>query len=534
MLDRYDRFTFGTQNLRVRGRSGGVQSVAGDNVGGNEYSDIAIEPDKYGITKLVDPTDENMSGKSAENSSEGMGYFDDRFRMADIGGTAVTMRLMQNEDASAAYDLESMTADNMKTGYLCIDANHRYRVTIHTNNELKEVGDGIDHLTAEEYWQLDDTNYGIQDTKWLLQPVGTKTEWPYNQMPLRLKVNAGGQKPDTSTGKGMTGPENKDRNYYASLYVPFDARLNSTIDVAFTNIKADPMPYSITLSAVSQLNGTGNPQFIPAAWPVIIRTGKPKTGKWMEYETLGDTTRVENTANTFKYVELNLPNRKPTSVPEGKQKIKLYGEYLEKELADGYIDAVTGQSSWSGRNVMVFGLPFTEDGTETTWSDISGENGSMDYYTYETSDAVGFYTNENWWRGHTDTPSAGGTESEVHDNTLAHAHWSTARNATSQQRNNKYVYHNKAYFVHDWAPGGGAKPRLVVIFDGDEELIEEPEEPETPDFTEKESTDPWPCDVYDLQGRRVARNETPEGLRRNHPGLPRGVYIFGNKKVIVK
>ena len=534
-LDRYDRYTFGTQNLRVRGRAGGVQAVAGDNVGGNEYSDISVDPENFGITKMVNPT--TLHGKSV-NGSEGQGTFDDRFRTADIGGTAVTLRLMKNEDGG---DFESMTADNMKTNYLCIDANHRYRVTIHTNNELKEVGDGIDHLTAEEYWQLDDINYGIQDTKWLLQPVGTKTDWPYNQMPLRLKVNAGGQKPDTSTGKGLPGAENKDHNYYASLYVPFDTRLNSTIDVAFTNIKADPMPYSITLSAVSQLNGTGNPQFIPAGWPVIIRTSKPKTGHWMKQDATDKKLIVEDPSQSFKYVELNLPTRTPTSIPEGKAKIKLYGEYLEQEIDDAHIDAVTNNSTWAqGRDVMVFGLPFVEgENDKTVWSNTS-DGKSLDYYTYETSDAVGFYTNENWWRGHTYTPSSGGTESEIHDNTLAHAHWSTARNATSQQRNNKYVYHNKAYFVYDWAPGGGgggAKPRLAVIFDGDEDYTEEPEmqeEPEEPIFTEQENTDPWPCDVYDLQGRRVARNETPEGLRRNHPGLPRGVYIFGNKKVIVK
>jgi hypothetical protein len=44
---------------------------------------------------------------------------------------------------------------------------------------------------------------------------------------------------------------------------------------------------------------------------------------------------------------------------------------------------------------------------------------------------------------------------------------------------------------------------------------------------------PWPCDVFELQGRRVGHNETPETLRKNHPNLPPGIYIFGGKKVVV-
>ena len=45
---------------------------------------------------------------------------------------------------------------------------------------------------------------------------------------------------------------------------------------------------------------------------------------------------------------------------------------------------------------------------------------------------------------------------------------------------------------------------------------------------------PWPCDVYDLSGRKVATHETPQTLRQNNPGLPKGVYIFGHTKVVVK
>jgi hypothetical protein len=45
---------------------------------------------------------------------------------------------------------------------------------------------------------------------------------------------------------------------------------------------------------------------------------------------------------------------------------------------------------------------------------------------------------------------------------------------------------------------------------------------------------PWPCDVYDLAGRRVASQETPATLLKNHPNLTKGVYIFGGRKMIIK
>ena len=293
-------------------------------------------------------------------------------------------------------------ADNLKTNYLCIDANHRYRITIHKNNEMKEIGDGYDHLTASQYWDLSDINYGIQDTKWLLQPVGVQREWPYNQMPLSVRVNQGGQKPDTSTGKGLpTSPDpteptkdlNKDENYYATLYVPFDTRLNNTLDAAFTSTVKQPSPKTIRLSSVSQLNNMGNPQYIPASWPVVIRSSKPVT----------EITKEDGTpmASRWPHVDLYLPYNAPTLTSnfDAYNSINLYGEYLEKQLTDSEIDTKTGNSTWTkGRDVMVFGLPFVQGSYR---KDLYGEKGSgysYDYYDYQTSDAVGFYTNENWRR----------------------------------------------------------------------------------------------------------------------------------------
>ena len=70
---------------------------------------------------------------------------------------------------------------------------------------------------------------------------------------------------------------------------------------------------------------------------------------------------------------------------------------------------------------------------------------------------------------------------------------------------------------------------MVVTFEGDEEI---PGEPGIEDELSKK--EPWPCNVYDLQGRRVATNETPQTLLRNHPSIQSGVYIFGGKKVVVR
>lgn len=499
--DSYDRFRFGTQGLYVNGTAG---------------------VDDVGFTKL---------DASATP-----------FQMSDIGGTAITIRTMATESAS-----DENLANNLKTNYLCIDPNHRYRISLQTDNEMEEIGDELVH------WNTEGLDYAIQNTKWLLKPVGTQTEWPYNEMALRVKVNKGGD---------------SDANYYASNYVPFDTRLNKTIDAAFTSITpiatGTSTPTTIRLTSVSQLNEKSNPQFIPANWPVIIRTSKPERGMWKKWNssTKAVVDDTENSNLRPYYVDLYIPNVTPTSLPESLRKIKLYGVYLEKTLAgnhatlasdvaendiDKMIYTRTGETpTWTnGRNVMTFGLPFSEIGVKDTWNDNIIQAGSRMWYNYDTSKAVGFYTNENWWRGHIEYSSVESStafEDEVSDANKAlqvHAHWSDARNATSLQRDNKYVYNNKAFYVYDWAAGSPTKdrPGIVVLF-GDEEddsdNSENNDESEDTDFNEDTDTSPWPCDVYDLQGRRVARNETPETLLKNNPGLPRGVYIFGHQKVFVK
>lgn len=513
--DAFDRYTWSTQGLRVRGRSGGVQS--GDKYG----TEIDVDANKYGRTKLVDASAISYhAGSYADEGDESTyGIFDDRFRLQDIGGTAVTLRLLKTEPNGTNWD--EIVGENLKHGSLCIDANHRYRITIHDNNEMMEIGDTYD--AATNHW----SGYGIQDTKWLLKPVGTKTQWPYNEMPFRVEVHKGEQK------SGTDSDGNPVYNYYASLYVPFDSRLNNTTDAAFT-LDTEPKAVSstegndgkqdITLRSLALLNNMGNPQFIPAEWPVIIRSSSPKTGT-TQANSHGGSSGTER-----KYVDLYLPNNAPTVITDGRNKIVLKGSYLERSLTneDG-LNNLTGDANPidTQKDVMVFGQPFKETGDNTTTL------GAKTYYEHDDTQTPGFYTNENWWRGHYATSQV--TET-TNDGSLARAFLASLHGndtATKQQRSNTYVYHNRVYLLYSVDTDKG--PRYIPIhFEGDGSYDDAEEQEDEGESTEPTRKTPWPCDVYDLTGRKVATRETPQTLRQNHPGLPKGVYIFGHMKVMVQ
>ena len=517
--DAFDRYTWGTQGLRVRGRSGGVQS--GDKYG----TEITVDATGYGRTKLVSGA---ATGKVAAASEPGetgssTGYFDDRFRLQDIGGTAVTLRLLKNEPNGTNWD--NIVGENLKHGSLCIDANHRYRITIHDNNEMMEIGDTYD--AATNHW----SGYGIQDTKWLLKPVGTKTQWPYNEMPFRVEVHKGEQKSGTdSNGNPLY-------NYYASLYVPFDSRLSNTTDAAFTldtkpktvgSTEGNDGKQNVTLRSLALLNNMGNPQFIPAEWPVIIRSSSPKEGK-----TKANPHNVSDQGTNRMYVDLYLPNNHPTSIPDGLSKIELKGSYLERSLTSGdgltLTEVEAGHPIDESKTVMVFGQRFVEGTGEapTTKGDACKA-----WYTHNENEPPGFYTNENWWRGHYYTDrqvTSDANNSLLETAFLAALHGDDT--ATKHQRSNTYVYHNRVFLIY--AANTDQAPRYVRVFFGEGEDVNpnEDDRPIDEDVTERDT--PWPCDVYDLSGRRVAENETPTTLLRNHPHLREGVYIFGHQKVVV-
>ena len=87
--------------------------------------------------------------------------------------------------------------------------------------------------------------------------------------------------------------------------------------------------------------------------------------------------------------------------------------------------------------------------------------------------------------------------------------------------------HNKVYYV--LTPSGSSRDYVIALFDD-----EEPEDDKPIQESVGNRNTPWPCRVYDLQGRLISERESPETLLINHPSLQPGVYIFGDRKVIVK
>ena len=479
----YTRYNISTQGLQLRARAGGKQITAGTIDAG------------CGHTELVN------SGDVLKTN------YDNRFRLSDVGGAAVTLNTIETLVGTDGKTWDQVVGDNLKTNYVCIDGHHRYRITCHENNEMVEIG---------EHHDTDGSINGIQDTKWCLQPVGIHEEWPYNEMPLRVEVQKGGVKNYALEEPDLSSDDNKDNYYYGTLYVPFDTRLGNTTDAAFTLTK-DPAstewgttaePKKVTMSSVSRLNEMGNPQFIPAAWPVVIRSGNSKS---VTLVNQGHTEGSPKVYVTKSYVNLYIPNVTPTVISTAASEIKLKGQYLEQKLTSAELGAEPDT-----KTIMVFGLPFEPAG-----------NGGVSHnsHEYDTKQQVGWFTNDNLaredasgYKAHEDSYAATGTTGTVADHT---------------QRSNKYVYHNKVYYVLNSSYSGSAPSKFnVAIFDDEGDWDEEDDKPIKETVGNKNV--PWPCRVYDLQGRRIAEHESPETLLINHPSLEPGVYIFGDRKVIVK
>ena len=431
-----------------------------------------------------------------------------QWRLQDIGAATVTAQILSTDGSS-----EENIKTNMQANYLCIDDNHRWRITVHSANEMEEMGDSY------ASWSKDGADYAVQSTKWLLQPVGTQSEWPYNEMPFRVKVNRGAKKSDSSGA--IIADSDDSKNYYASLYVPFDVRLNKTTDAAFTGITdPDVGNHTVRMTSVSQLNNMGNPQFVPAKWPVVIRTSQPLTD-----------------ADGAKYVEFYLPTTSPTTagLEANKDKILLKGEYLERKLVNAYIYGI------ESKNIMVFGLPFDEIGEKTQYGDAGY---SKQYYAYNEGSAVGFYTNENWYRGQT-AYSTIATQEAFDDATndlqsnLTNAHWATARKATSAQRSNKYVYNNKAYYIYDSAYSGSSPARESSLTGGQTRtqifyaIFDDIEEVEPEDLDTKKPASGMRWGVFDLSGRQLrTRDAVFNGTWRRN--LPPGMYIVNGRKLLIE
>ena len=164
---------------------------------------------------------------------------------------------------------------------------------------------------------------------------------------------------------------------------------------------------------------------------------------------------------------------------------------------------------------MVFGLPFKDHSKEHN-DEVAA------HHEYDTYKQVGFFTNDNWARedhselkAHADSYAAAGTTGSVATD---------AETGGKLERNNKYVYHNKIYYLYT-PPAVSPSRYSVILFD--EDSIDEPQEEPITDL----SAFRW--GVYDLSGRLLRTKEAVmNGTWRRH--LPPGMYIVNGRKVPVK
>lgn len=166
---------------------------------------------------------------SKDKDTETASATDSRMRIDDIGGTLFTIR----------------EGSDMKTGYLnCSPDVKRFAVNKGAGNELHE-------------------KYDIQDTKWLLQPVGIPDNDIPGAMPLKFDMLDG-----------------KDGCFYCSAYLPYDITLSTAdgkdvmayiaTDSPFLDAKTQQ--WKIMCKEIGTYNpGTyKNSQFVPANTPVLI------------------------------------------------------------------------------------------------------------------------------------------------------------------------------------------------------------------------------------------------------------------------
>ena len=216
---------------------------------------------------------------------------DTRLRIDDIGGTLFTLR----------------EGRDMKTGYInCSPDVKRFAVNKGTANELHE-------------------SYDIQDTKWLLQPVGLTTASMPNNLPLKFEMVNG-----------------NDGFFYCSACLPFDILLSTDIGKDIKAYIATGAPFEdgtsgqwkIMCKEIGRYNSgdyTDNDRFVPAQTPVLI---------------VSESEEVEATIPT------NSPT--PTSITAN----RLYGSLLSREVGDIEWATTKEQSEYNNgsKQVYVFGM----------------------------------------------------------------------------------------------------------------------------------------------------------------------------------
>lgn len=316
-------------------------------------------------------------------------------------------------------------------------------------------------------------NTHTDHAKWLMQPV--------NQLGLRVATHSGG---DAGT-YGL--------NYnYATFYAPFDVMLPDTVLTDQGEIEriyhgvilesqSSPWnpPNDLHPKSIGQYNTEtsgcpaafrGDNQFIPAGTPVLLAM----------YDPSG-------------YVQLTLPTSTPSPSltssftssmdDKGARYNILSGQYLEQKLA-----------LRASERIYSFGLPFTG---EMTLNPETGEISAT--LPLQDNSGMGFYLNAN-------------PDKELG---LSRGDW---------DRNNWYVYSNKAYYH---ATGIlAAPPQFVPVKFGDEE--------QQPDEQQPEGKNPIIASdgVYDILGRKVASDAEAKDGSWQHRLAP-GIYIVNGQKIYI-
>jgi len=297
-------------------------------------------------------------------------------------------------------------------------------------------------------------------TRLYLQPVGDADD---NLMALKVEVYPGKY---TDENDGMS------TYYFATLYVPYDVKIETTNAFAYVGkqintfeteklLECEKVPEKKVGSTTYEA-GT----FVPGGTPVLLRV----PASYVETEESGSTTlddydRNDDTSRHF--IRLSLPTSTPTN-----------NSYITNTFFQGsYLEQVISHSD----DIYVFGQ--------------ATENYDDDAYKTLTKTEVGFYKNKNTADATTDY----------------------------DKKDNYYVRHNKVFVLGSSLTTSPSRQFVGVTF-----------EPSGIEEQSAEEGRRMPTgDVFDLQGRRVAtEQQVQDGTWQRK--ATQGVYIRNGRKFVVK
>ena len=339
-----------------------------------------------------------------------------------------------------------------------------------TSFDIIDIGAGI--VALQENGGTNLLKYAQTDPKYDLKfdnTASTVESARWCMKPVQKSATAG----NGEMGLRVSANNGGDNYYYTTFYAPFDVLITNDEANAYV-IPTGGWP-TITHPAT-----TGN------LYPMII--GQYNTGDYEgnnQFIPAGTPVIIRATSGN---VTMALPNVSPSSA-------------ITTDLSGTYLEQMLTQSSTN--LVFVLGRSFTHS-NEFTYTAGTGEvlpNG------LEFDRGVGFYKNANTNR----------------ESNATRALW---------ERNNKYVYANKVYYISDSSGTGSPAreldmeaPQFVPIIFGDEEGGEEQEL--MPDGSQQTVIGDG-C-IYDLSGRKVAtEQQVQDGSWRTT--LASGIYILNGRK----